>query len=132
MSHRRLVRRALSVAACWGVALGFAGAVQTAGAKAGGVVDLPVSFKVKNTNSSDMPCASDGARYTVRGHLVAPRSALDARGRRAITVYLHGFNVGAFMWRLPGFPQLDLPAALARLGHVSLVVDELGYDRSDH
>jgi pimeloyl-ACP methyl ester carboxylesterase len=68
----------------------------------------------------------------VRGDLIGPRSALDSRKPRAVTVYLHGFNTGAFMWRLPGFPQLDLPTALAKRGHVSLVIDELGYDRSDH
>ncbi|MFN2617787.1 MAG: alpha/beta fold hydrolase [Thermoleophilaceae bacterium] len=103
-----------------------------AAAEARGVVDLPVAFKVKNTNTSAMPCPSDGAEYTVRGELVGPRSALDRPKSRAVTVYLHGINVGGYMWRLPGFPQFDLPSALAELGHVSLVIDELGYDRSDH
>jgi hypothetical protein len=36
------------------------------------------------------------------------------------------------MWHPPGAPQLDLPAALARLGHVSLTIDRLGYDASGH
>jgi pimeloyl-ACP methyl ester carboxylesterase len=131
MSRARLMRRALSVAVCV-VGLSLAALAPPAAAEAPGVVDLPVAFKVKNTNTSALPCPSDGADYTVRGHLVGPRSALDSPKPRAVTVYLHGHNVGAFMWRLPGFPQLDLPTALAKLGHISLVIDELGYDSSDH
>jgi hypothetical protein len=96
------------------------------------IADLSVAFQVRNTNTSDVPCASDGGTYTVRGRLVGPRSALYDKAPRAVTVYLHGFNVGGFMWRVPGVPQLDLPAALARLGHVSLTVDRLGYDTSGH
>src|SRR3954447_8753158 len=116
----------------FGSASAQSGPATRAAADVGGVVDLPVAFKVRNTNTSALPCPSDGTEYTVRGHLVGPRSALDGSRPRAVTVYLHGFNVGAFMWRLPGFPQLDLPIALAKLGHVSLVLDELGYDTSDH
>ena len=131
MSMPRVLRPALSRAVC-GVALSLAALAAPAAAQAGDVVDLPVSFQVTNTNTSALPCLRDDAQYTVRGHLVGPRSALESPQSRAVTVYLHGFNVGAFMWRLPGFPQLDLPTALAKLGHVSLVVDELGYDTSDH
>jgi hypothetical protein len=114
------------------MALSLAAPAAPAAAQAGDVADLPVSFQVRNTDTSALPCPSDGAEYSVRGHLVGPRSALEGPQSRAVTVYLHGFNVAAYMWRLPGFPQLDLPTALAKLGHVSLVVDELGYDTSDH
>src|SRR5947209_1443667 len=152
MSLPRVLPAALSTALC-GVALSLAALAGPAAAQAGDVVNLPVSFQVKNTDTSALPCPSDSAQYTVRGHLVGPRSALEGpqlhkRHRKhhrkhhkkhdrravtgAVTVYLHGFNVGAYMWRLPGFPQLDLPTALAKLGHVSLVLDELGYDTSDH
>jgi hypothetical protein len=127
----RVLRPDLSTAVC-GVALSVAALAVPAAAQAGDVADLPVSFQVKNTDTSALPCPSDSAQYTVRGYLVGPRSALAGPESRAVTVYLHGFNVGAYMWRLPGFPQLDVPMALARLGHVSLVVDELGYDTSDH
>jgi hypothetical protein len=128
---RMSLRPALTAAAC-AVALSLAALAAPGAAQAGDVVDLRVSFEVNNTDTSALPCPSDGAQYTVRGHLVGPRSALARPRSQAVTVYLHGFNVGAFMWRLPGFPQLDMPAALAKLGHVSLVLDELGYDTSDH
>src|SRR5436190_9316610 len=127
----RVLRRDLSTAVC-AVALSLAALAAPAAAQAGDVADLSVSFQVKNTDTSALPCPGDSAQYTVRGRLVGPRSALADPESRAVTVYLHGFNVGAYMWRLPGFPQLDVPAALGRLGHVSLVVDELGYDTSDH
>ena len=123
------MRRTLGAACCWLAALLPAAAPEAA---AGAVLELPVAFTVTNTNSSGMPCPSDGAEYKVRGQLVAPRSALEGAGQRAVTVYLHGFNVGGFMWRPPGAPQLDHAAALARLGHASLVVDRLGYDTSGH
>jgi hypothetical protein len=119
-------------AGCLLAAVSLAVAAPAAAADDGAIVDRPVAFKVTNTNTSGVPCESDGADYTVRGHLVAPRSALEGAGSRAVTVYLHGFNVGGFMWHPPGAPQLDHPAALARLGHVSIVVDKLGYDSSEH
>lgn len=113
------------------VALGLA-AVPQAAANTHRSVELPMAFEVRNTNTSDVPCPSDGAAYTVRGRLVAPPSALAGKQPRAVTVYLHGFNVGAFNWRPPGMPHLDHAAALARLGHASVVVDRLGYDSSGH
>ena len=130
MSLGGIARRALSGAGCCVVALSLAAAAPQAAA--GAVLDLPVAFKVRNTNTSGIACASDGAEYTVRGQLVGPRSALYGRSPRAVTVYLHGFNVGGFLWRPPGMPRLDHPAALARRGHVSLTVDRLGYDTSGH
>lgn len=114
------------------VAFGFVAIASPVALAAPHILDVPVAFHVKNTNTSALPCPSDGAAYTVRGHLVGPKSAFGPHGRRAVTLFLHGFNVGAYMWRLPGFPKLDVPRALARRGDVSLVIDELGYDRSDH
>ena len=70
----------------------------TAGASHAGVVDLPVSFAVKNTNTSLVPCPSDGKDYTVRGHIVAPAAALDSP--KAATLYLHAVTWGAYYWHL--------------------------------
>jgi alpha-beta hydrolase superfamily lysophospholipase len=125
-------RRALGGTACWIAALAIIAAAAQGSSDRGSVLDLPVAFEVTNTNTSGVPCASDGGAYTVRGHLVGPRSALAGRRPRAVTLYLHGFNVGEFMWRPPGAPELDLAAALARRGHVSLTVDRIGYDSSGH
>src|SRR5437764_12488039 len=61
------------------------------------VVELPVSFKVENTNTSAVSCPfpPDGARYTVRRHIAAPRAALAGPGPRRRPVHLHGPAVGA-------------------------------------
>ena len=80
------------------------------------LLDVRRSGSATTISMADPPPARD--TWTV--HQAAPAVQVD------------GINVGGYMWNLPGFPQLDLPAALAKLGHVSLVVDELGYDRSDH
>jgi len=123
MSRRALISSAL----CAGCLLVAPGA-----AVAAPVVERSVAFRVTNTNTSGVPCPTDGAAYTVRGRLIAPASGLDGRGVHAVSLYLHGFNTGGFMWRPPGAPQLDTPGRLAKLGHAAIVVDKLGYDRSDH
>lgn len=96
------------------------------------IVRVPVSFAVINQNTSDMQvrCPSEGRPYTVRGHIVGPRLALEGPQPRAITHYLHGFDTG---WHHP-FPieGYDWGIEMARLGHVSLMIDMLGYDTSDH
>ena len=119
-------------AGCCAAAASLVAVTPAPAADVDAVVNIPVAFEVQNTNTSDVPCASDGETYTVRGRLVGPRSVFEGSGPRAVTLYLHGFNVGAFMWHPPDAPHLDLPAALARLGHVSLTVDRLGYDTSEH
>lgn len=97
----------------------------------GEIVDLPVRFDVRNTNTSRVSCGSDGLEYRLAGTLVAPRSELDG-GRRAVTLYLHGLGYGAFFWRFPGLPTYDYALEQARRGDVSVVVDRLGYDGSSH
>lgn len=116
--------RMLVVLVTAAAALCFAGT-----ARAGTVVDVPVSFQVKNTNTSGSPCASpsDGATYTVRGHISAPRAALAKRRSRAITLYLTGLDTGEWNWRFRSVPGYDWPAKMAKLGQASLTVDMLGY-----
>ncbi|HUR73838.1 MAG TPA: alpha/beta hydrolase [Sporichthya sp.] len=91
------------------------------------VVELPISFAVKNTNHTSVPCASDGKDYTVNGVIVGPKAAL--AGGEDVTLYLH-----AVTWNSDYF-NLDIPdhnyvRALAVLGHTSIAVDRLGYGKS--
>jgi hypothetical protein len=97
-----------------------------------GAVDVPVSFRVENRDTSAVACASDGAAYTVRGHLSGPKAALSGPRAGAVTVYLHGLDVGSWFWRFSAVDGYDFAAKLAAAGQVSLVVDRLGYDASDH
>lgn len=96
------------------------------------VVDLPVSFQVKNTDTSGVACSSDGAEYTVRGHITGPGSALAGQGPRAIAVYLTGLDVGEWNWRFTSVRPYDWPVQMAKLGYVSLTIDMLGYGTSGH
>jgi pimeloyl-ACP methyl ester carboxylesterase len=93
---------------------------------------IPVSFKVKNTNTSAVACSSDGADYTVRGHLVAPLDSAGRVGSTAVTLYLHGLGFGEFFWRFQAVPGYDYATQQAEAGYASVVVDRLGYDSSDH
>jgi pimeloyl-ACP methyl ester carboxylesterase len=93
------------------------------------VVDVPVAFRVRNLNRSELPCPTDGGEYTLRGRLVGPRSAF-AEGRHLSgTLYLHEFAFGQFFWRFP-IREYDFVTPQARDGHVSVIVDRLGYDES--
>lgn len=101
------------------------------------VLDLPVEFSVVNKNDSAYPCPNfDNLPYTVRGSLVAPRSVLVAPNP-AVTLYLHGTTFGEFQWHLPELRAqgYDFAFELATRrggGHASVVIDQLGYGRSDH
>ena len=102
-----------------------------------GTVELPVAFQVQNTDTSQAPCppgsvASDGATYTVRGHISGPAAALASGKAHAITVYLFGYEAGEWNWDLKGVPGYDYAAEMAKRGHVSLTLDELGYGASGH
>jgi hypothetical protein len=68
------------------------------------VVELPVTFSVKNTNHTPVVCQSDGKDYTVRGHIVAPRSALEHP--TAATLYLHAVTWGEYYFN---FKDVDAP-----------------------
>ncbi|MDX6412557.1 MAG: hypothetical protein QOE91_2073 [Gaiellaceae bacterium] len=93
------------------------------------LVDVPVKFQVMNVNRSKLACSSDGGRYTVAGHLSAPRRAL--AGGAPVALYLHEFSFGQWFWRFQ-VSGYDYAKALARAGHASVVVDRLGYDESSH
>ena len=124
------VRRGL-MACLVAIALtGFLPAPAPARAADQSIVELPVSFQVRNTNTSADPCFSDGAGYTVKGHITAPQGALATGRAPAITVYLYGYEGGEWNWHLKGIPGYDHAAEMAKLGHVSLTVDELGYGAS--
>ena len=92
------------------------------------MTSLPVSFQVKNTNTTAAPkCTPDGAAYTVRGHLTAP-----AKGKRAgVTLYLHGLGLGEWLWNFQPVKSYNFVAGMARTGHASVTVDRLGYGASD-
>jgi pimeloyl-ACP methyl ester carboxylesterase len=103
-----------------------------ASAGARGIVELPVAFQVANTNTSAVACPSDGATYTIRGHISGPRAALAHRRANTIAVYLYGMEGGEWNWDFKPIRAYDYPAKIAREGHVSLTLDELGYGAGDH
>ena len=92
------------------------------------VVDVPISFTVRNVNRSALACRSDGAEYRIGGRLVASRAALEA-GPGAVTLYLHEFGWGKHFFAFP-MPAYDYARHQAAAGHVAVVVDRLGYDDS--
>src|SRR2546423_129266 len=108
------------------------GSAPTATAAAGEMVDLPVAFRVDNTNSSRLPCHSDGKTYVVRGHLTGPRAAIAGPGPRAVTLYYSGYDSGEWNWRFRVVPGYDYAAELARVGHASVTIDQVGYGESGH
>jgi pimeloyl-ACP methyl ester carboxylesterase len=113
------------------LAVAVGGAEATSGPRPRGAVDLPVSFHVRNANTSRLACPSDAARYTVRGRLVAPSAALAGAGPRVVTVYVHGFNFGGVStFDFRALPAYDYAAKMAGLGQTSLVIDRLGFDSS--
>ena len=94
-----------------------------------GAATEPVSFSVENVNRSALPCNADGRTYTLRGRIVGPPERL--RSADTATLFLHEFSFGAFFWSFDAVPGYDFSADLARRGHVSVVIDRLGYDGSD-
>jgi pimeloyl-ACP methyl ester carboxylesterase len=129
----RIRRRSLLSAALVGLIwTGLALALSASSAAAQSTVELPVSFQVANTNTSAAPCLSDGARYTISGHISGPQAALASGRAQNITVYLFGYEAGEWNWDLKGISGYDYAAEMAKLGHVSLTLDELGYGASGH
>lgn len=93
------------------------------------IVEVPIAFDVVNTNTSKLPCASDGKPYTVKGTIVAPREKLESGD--AATLYLHAVTWGEYYWRFKDVPGYDYAHQMAERGHVSVAVDRLGYGESD-
>lgn len=113
-----------------------AAGTSVAAAKQGRVVDRRVSFDVVNNNQTGIAGATDGERYTIVGRLVGPRKALriarnpEPDQKPAATLYLHGLGYGGFFWHLTEEPEYDYATQMARRGHVSVVIDRLGYGKS--
>ena len=97
----------------------------------GNIVNLPIAFEVINSNTSKVACPSDGAPYIIRGHLVASRAALENAHAKAATLYLHGFDAGEWFWNFSAVAGYDYALEMAQAGHVSIVIDRLGYVSSD-
>ena len=88
-----------------------------------------MSFTVENTNDTDIACEADGQTYEVRGHLVGPANALE--DPQAVTLLLHGLSYGEFFGNYSEQPGYNFAQKQAEDGHVTVVVDRLGYDSSD-
>ena len=132
LANNPAVRRGALVIALV-VALGVqGGATATARASSPPIVDVPVEFQVNNTDSFRDPCPSDGKPYVVRGHLTGPRTAIEGPAPRAVTLYYEGFDTGEWMWRFRLAPGYDYAAEMAKLGQVSVTVDQVGYGASGH
>jgi pimeloyl-ACP methyl ester carboxylesterase len=104
------------------------------------VVDRAVEIGVRNLDRTEygptelQTCPADpatqGATWTVRARLVAPRDVLRRR-HRAITVDVHGLAAdGQTSFHLQGVDGYDHATELARRGHASLVIDRIGYGAS--
>lgn len=109
-----------------------AAAKKSAVKQAGDAVrEIPVTFTVRNTNTSKVPCAADGKTYEVKGKLVGQASRLDGDVPEAVALYVHGLGYGAFFWNYKGVDGYDFASMQA--GHsnqVSVVIDRLGYGAS--
>jgi pimeloyl-ACP methyl ester carboxylesterase len=105
----------------------------TGDATAAQVATERLEFTVTNVNRSALACASDGGTYTLDAVLVGPKGVLESRTIPAATLYLHDFGFGKWFWQFPGHDgAYDYAAAQARAGEVSVLIDRLGYDESDH
>ena len=96
------------------------------------VVELGVSFSVRNTNTTRTApaCKPDGKRYTVRGTLAGRQSALADGPNDAVTLYLHGSGDGS-SWNFTAVPGVDHIGEMAALDHTSVFIHFLGYGTSD-
>lgn len=99
-----------------------------AGADGHDVVDAVATFRVVNTNTSELVCPSDAGAYTVRGHLIGPADALDDPAGGAVTLYLHGAGLSEATWTFDAVPGLHHAAEMAELGHVSVTIERVGWD----
>ena len=98
-----------------------------------------VTFQIQNVNRSKLACGADGAAHQIKGYLTGPQAKVGRVSRKrktAATLYLHGLGFGEWFWHAN--PSLGVPKkfeyalAQAAAGHVSVTIDRLGYDASDH
>jgi len=94
------------------------------------VESIPVTFGVFNTNTSKVPCPSDGMHYDVVGRLTGPRSVLENGPMSSATLYLHGDGVDESLWNYRRVPGYDYATDMARHGMVSVTITRLGYPGS--
>ena len=90
------------------------------------VLSQVVTFTVRNVNNSKLSCPTDAKQYNIRGHIVGPRKATKSN---AVTLYLHGLELGEFFWTYP-VNGVSFADRMALAGHTSVVIDRLGYDSS--
>ena len=101
---------------------------------------VEATFTIRNTNTSQFACTSDGVQYTVKGHITGPASALAAASKkkkakkrpRGVTLYLHGLGLGEWFWNFQPVAGVNYALQQARAGHVSVTVDRIGYGLSGH
>src|SRR5687768_6763424 len=94
-----------------------------------GVTVEPFSVKVDNANGSALDCEADRKPYVIKGEIVGPAALLRKPPADLVaTLYLHEFSFGRFFWRFDDVPGYDFAVAMAEAGHVSVVIDRLGYD----
>ena len=98
---------------------------------------VPVTFTVKNTDTSQFACPSDGATYQVKGHLTGPASALAASSKKKKKKRPKGVDALSPRPRarrvavgLQAVPSYNYAPSRRRPGHVSVTVDRLGYGAS--
>jgi pimeloyl-ACP methyl ester carboxylesterase len=90
-----------------------------------------VSFQVHNSNRSMVPCLSDGAAYTIVGHLVGPPARRgDDNMARPVVLDLHGLGFGEFFWSFDAVAGYNWANTLAERGVASVVIDRIGYGGS--
>ena len=90
------------------------------------VTRVPVSFAVRNANTSLVPCSADGRAYTIHGTLFLPPAGASA----GVSLYAHGLGFGAYYWHFTAVPGYDYATYEAVHGHASVIVDRLGYGAS--
>lgn len=96
-----------------------------AAAKGPAVKSTEVEFTVKNVNESKLPCPGDGKTYRVVGTLVTPAKVPDA-----VTLWIHN-SIGNRNTFLVPIRDYNFAEEMAKLGHASLAIDQLGYGKSD-
>jgi pimeloyl-ACP methyl ester carboxylesterase len=108
------------------LAAALPGAAEAKKAKKVKTASVAVTFTVRNTDTSQFSCPSDGGTYQVKGHITRPAK----KAPKAATLYLHGLGVGEWLWYFQPVPAYNYALQQAKAGHVSVTVDRLGYGAS--